>query len=455
MSGLANCFLQLFKPKLSPPHPLPAAPRIITYKEDFTTAFSNPERGLYSTSAISNRVPAAPWGSSSLMTLQIKEFTLPTNSGPLPDSFLAEVDKELSVFYNSDIKVIILFAYTYVANGEDAPVDIVIKHIEQLGPILNKHKGVIALTHAGFAGAWGEWGYHRSTNDLVLGPNKTGKWRGMIKDALLGHFPGMIAFRRPNFIGPANLDDSYNFGDWFSHVPLSSIRFNGGPQSRVALYNDCFLDGATNGSWYDDYDGTTTSQDKLIAMTVTRITPAGGETCEAGGLNEYTTGKSAILEMTASHWDYLNASYWNKIYESWSPEIRSEIVRKLGYRYVLKSASIPASAESILKMQLVVENVGFGKLYNPRPLKIVLVGDVTYEIAALTDCRVRMPLAQSEATLNLVVPISSVNPGTYSLHLVMPDDNIDRVGCKIRFANIDTWDSTTGYNNLHAKITIT
>ena len=46
----------------------------------------------------------------------------------------------------------------------DAPLSVILQHLDQLKPILQENKDVIAVLQAGFIGSWGEWYY--TTNNL-------------------------------------------------------------------------------------------------------------------------------------------------------------------------------------------------------------------------------------------------------------------------------------------------
>ena len=65
------------------------------------------------------------------------------------------------------VKAIIRFAYNqgpYPDSEPDASKAQILRHIEQLAPLLQNNADVIAWLEAGFIGAWGEW--HTSTNGL-------------------------------------------------------------------------------------------------------------------------------------------------------------------------------------------------------------------------------------------------------------------------------------------------
>jgi hypothetical protein len=127
------------------------------------------------------------------------------------------------------IKFIVRFSYndgTSAPNTQpDATLAQVLRHIEQLAPILEANKDVIAWFEAGFIGAWGEW--HSSTNGLDSDANKA-----IIRDALLANFPAdrFILFRYPgDFIG------------WHPQPLTEAQAFSGTDQARAGHHNDCFL----------------------------------------------------------------------------------------------------------------------------------------------------------------------------------------------------------------------
>ncbi len=318
------------------------------------------------------------------------------------------------------------------------------------------------MLQAGFIGRWGEW--HNSTNDLEFGSDSSGLYRDQIKDALVASAPPgmMIEFRKPDFLGPADLSSSYKFG-WYTALPKEANRFDGSEQSRVGLHNDCFLDASDNGSWYDPYDGTTEKQDHAIAAAVTRITATGGETCDIDGLNSANDCQSSLTEMAASNWDYLNSAFWPDIYNKWQSQgCLAEISRRLGYRFTLDKATAPKTvyAGGAMQVSLSFTNSGFGKLYNPRPLQIVFTGQGgPFAVTALADARRQMPLGGASATLDLslAAPTGLVAGQSYELYVRMPDPSPHLAADPrrtIRFADQNMWSKTDGDNDLGMSVTV-
>ena len=83
---------------------------------------------------------------------------------PLDPAVLTEIDDALGLARDAGLKVVPRFYYADAGDQPDAPLDRILGHIDQLGPILADNEDVIAVVQAGFIGAWGEW--HSSQNGL-------------------------------------------------------------------------------------------------------------------------------------------------------------------------------------------------------------------------------------------------------------------------------------------------
>ncbi len=82
---------------------------------------------------------------------------------PLPQTFLDIVQNDLNTSREGGVKLVMRFSYTNNQNGEDAALDTILLHINQLTPIFQQNYDVINYVEAGFIGAWGEW-YYSSHN---------------------------------------------------------------------------------------------------------------------------------------------------------------------------------------------------------------------------------------------------------------------------------------------------
>ncbi|HEU4808773.1 MAG TPA: DUF4874 domain-containing protein, partial [Homoserinimonas sp.] len=117
----------------------------------------------------------------------------------LDPAWLAMVNADFATAREAGVSVIVRFAYAqggawpYSPPYGDAPVDIVLAHIDQLTPVLRDNSDVIATMQAGFIGLWGEWYY---TDHFVDDPANPGvvteqDWenRAAVVHALLNALP--------------------------------------------------------------------------------------------------------------------------------------------------------------------------------------------------------------------------------------------------------------------------
>lgn len=247
------------------------------------------------------------------------------------------------------------------------------------------------------------------------------------------------------------------FGD---SVLTRERAFDGSNLARVGHLNDCFLASENDvGTYPYGEDGWTLGEELDFIEAESRYVPFGGETC---GIHERAECANAVQEMAKVHINWINRDYHRGVIKGWQEDdCYEEIERRLGYRYVLRSAVLPSiiSAGSEFPFKFVVENVGFGELFNPRRVEIVLTNhDTGAEIISelADDPRFWGAGTQTEVTGSFNIP-AGLKAGTYSLGLRLPDiePSLHKdVRYAIRFANKDIWQSETGVNLLSNHITV-
>ncbi len=77
------------------------------------------------------------------------------NPKPLSPQDLQLIDAALNKALQARVKVILRFAYNH-GQGDDAPLDVVLRDIHRLAPIVKKYKSIIYAMNTGFIGYWGE-----------------------------------------------------------------------------------------------------------------------------------------------------------------------------------------------------------------------------------------------------------------------------------------------------------
>jgi hypothetical protein len=399
----------------------------------------NPERGTFLVVDLNDDLGWPVEQGVSLVNVRIHLDDY--RSAPLPDAFLADLDAGFDRLRAAGLKAIVRFQYND-GSGEDATLEQMLAHIEQLAPVLAGQADVIAALQAGFIGAWGEW--HDSSNGL-----DTDVARAAVAGALLAALPPgrMIQVRTPQYkdqLAPGGpLDDGSAFGD--------------ADLARVGLHDDCLLaDDNDEGTYPDPID-----QWRDYTAADSRFVPVGGEPCRATALLDCGHTEAELRTM---HWSFLNAGYPEEVVAGWrSGGCYDRIDGQLGYRFVLRRSSWTAAPVSggTLAVAVEIENHGYTTPFGRRDVLVVLAGPGGRREIPLTvdsgpaDPRRWWPgqpvLAEAEISL------ADVDPGSYRLSVWLPDpaDALrDRPEYAIRLANPDMWDPASGENVLEPALAI-
>ena len=247
----------------------------VQYQEDHTN-FVNPERGFYI--PIGTRASQfVPLDSARLVQLRTKPQTMSKatysvlssliyrgyeldnfKDQPLSPEFLDQLQSDFDIVRKAGIKMILRFAYTNRSHfGDcpdenkicppygDAPERVVLQHVEQLKPLLQKNADVIAVLQEGFIGIWGEnyyTDYFGDASQNGVGKMTDSGWmkRNQFLKLLLNALPQtrMIQVRTPQ------IKQKYLFGPHAnsSSTPLNLREaYSGTDASRLGFHNDCFF----------------------------------------------------------------------------------------------------------------------------------------------------------------------------------------------------------------------
>ena len=243
-------------------------------------------------------------------------------------------------------------------------------------------------------------------------------------------------------------------------TPLTSEEaFSGAVKARMGCHNDAFLN-----DWGNDgtYASVSKSDDPAVREYVAKETlfvPNGGETnVEEEDLAKKVYSK-APEEMSTYHWSFCGKSYSTNITGKWRSEgIFDELNRKMGYRYQLVSADLPAQAKPGAEVSIRIElkNVGYAPLYNERPVFLVLKNATdSFAIRLKTDPRRWLPNGATTVISERVLIPADAPETTYSAYLYLPDAYASIASdprFAVRFANVDTWGEKSGLNSLQATI---
>ncbi|MFT3680220.1 MAG: DUF4832 domain-containing protein [Ferruginibacter sp.] len=419
----------------------------VTY-ELSNAIFPNPERGFV-------RMMDVHSEGTSLNAAQINTFRN-QNVSMLIRFFYLEAfrDKELSAaeltliqddldkIRNAGLKVVLRFAYSDNIGVDDAPLTTVEQHLDQLKPIFESNKDVIAFVQAGFIGAWGEW--HSSSNGLATTENET-----KVLNKLLSVLPAEIMVQVRT---PGAKQSIFSTTDAIT----AAIAYTAEAKARVGHHNDCFLTGG------DDY-GTYTdilAQKKYISNEALYV-PTGGETCPPtpGYDPSCNEGRN---EMKLLKWTYLNLDWYQPTVNAWrSSGCFDEFQRNLGYRLALVNAKFPGTAtvNGSITPTINIINKGYAPLYHKKDVSLVFKNKTSgtyYEKALAADLRLCKP--EVKLSIGEAVSLSGMPAGEYDLYLRIADKAANlksKIEYAVQLGNTNVWVTENGgMNNLKQVLKI-
>ncbi|MCB0283533.1 MAG: DUF4832 domain-containing protein [Calditrichaeota bacterium] len=414
------------------------------YYEKSDELFCNPERGFVTQRSSSLNATLIKNLRLNNITVVQKLYKIPSDFrlDSLSQNYLNTIENDFNETRKGGGKLVIRFSYTDQQSGQDAPLDIVLTHINQLAPLLQKHADVIAYMEAGFIGAWGEWYY--STNGL----NNTSDRRTVLF-ALLDALPQKraVAVRTPDYKRKIFQDIT----------PISDEEaFSGTKKARTGAHNDCFLASETD---YGTYVSNDIEGDKDYLNQDNRFVPQGGETCTPSA---YSDCFHAMQDLPRLHWSILNRDYNQTVLSSWESDgCMEDVKRRLGYRFQLQKTVLNDSIApgGTFNLQFDLFNEGFASPYNPRNLEIVLRDTLTKETwRIVTPEDPRWWRSGDTISVNINAGLSvDIPQGAYDvfMHLADPEEQLhNRPEYAIRLANVGLWEDSTGFNRLNHIIII-
>ncbi|MEP7257476.1 MAG: DUF4832 domain-containing protein [Flavitalea sp.] len=417
--------------------------------EESNEIFPNPERGFIHNMDVSSEGPGLE--TSDLATLKgenvsmiLRLFYLEKFKDKLiSDAELELIRSDFQKLRDAGIKCVLRFAYTNDMTVADAPFSIITQHLDQLKPLLEENKDIIAFVQAGFIGAWGEW--HSSSNGLATTENER-----KVLEKLLSVLPSsiMVQVRTPgekkDIFGTANPVDSL-------------IAYSSEARSRVGHHNDCFMASA------DDYGTYSNVQaDKEYISKEGLFVPTGGETCPPDPPSSTPGCPQATSTMKLLRWTYLNLDWYKPIIDAWKVAgCFDELQRNLGYRLILQTTSLPEkiALNASVAINIKLTNKGYAPLYNLKVTRLVLKnksnGQV-HELQLAVDLRKCKPLG--ELVIQETISASGIEQGLYDVYLKISDNSEalkNRSEYSVRLANSNVWaEENGGMNKLNHQLQI-
>lgn len=451
---ISLCILLLAACKLNIPEPKGTTIQFTESDENFT----NPERGLFSqsyfTSAELNshadaKVINSLRDSKYKMSLYLHSYYLTDYmESDIPQEFFDRLEVNMNALRNGGGKVVLRFSYKSSMEIKDKPWNAapewLHRHIDQIGPYLQKHSDVILCVQCGFLGSWGEWYYTDSGYKQNPSRDEDYEMRWEVLEHLLRVVPEdrQVALRTPAF----KMRYLKMRGDTAAAPLTAAEAYKPTYKARICAHNDCFVSSASD---VGTYSGPAS---RAFWAEDTKYTFMGGETCEKA---YQSNGQNAISEMETYHWTYLNRDYRESVTNMWRADgTMEQMMRRLGYRFALEKAILTPAPKAGQKFDayLLLHNRGFAAPVNKRGLELIFVSASNpmkkYVYEQTEDPRFWLP---GEHRFTLSCTFDADMQGEYKLYLNLPDPYAslhDDPRYSIRLANENVWDAQTGYNYL-------
>jgi hypothetical protein len=434
------------------------AQTVFTYTES-DEIIANPERGLQKYSITNNTYySASNYSSISESTIRswrtgpekvtvIYRYFLLGNfmETEISETYLNNIQIDFDRIRNAGLKTLVRFSYTNRQSTDpQQPVKaLILRHIEQLAPVLESNKDVIVAHQAGFIGTWGEWYYTNSTEFGTHGSISPTQWqnRKEVVDAMLAGTPVEI---------PLQVRYPQAKITMYGSTPLTGeTAYSDSPQARIGFYNDAFLNIWGDMGTYRNtgqFGNPVGTSDYEFLSNETQYLPMTGET---NGLNApRTDGDNSVMEMDLTNWSIINRDYHTSVINGWINSGHFDVMlRYLGYRFVLKTATFEQNGADI-DVTLAMENKGYARPFLRREAWLIFRNLITEEEKSFL---VPGDIRTWEGEFDVVTPvdISQFEDGIYEVYLSIPDINLgDRPEYAIRLANEDLWKPESGRNLL-------
>ncbi len=291
-----------------------------------------------------------------------------------------EIDKEglffaeriLSTFMKAGKEVILRILYDNEGKGmekEPSLFSVIVRHMEQLGAVVEKYKANILMTQGLFVGSWGEMHSSKFLSKKHL-RELSDTWK-----AATGQIP--MAFRRPVQCRQVQKESVCEIGIFDDAIFASESHlgtFGEQPKSSAGQEQ----------SWCMEEEMT------YIRQAAGKV-PCGGEA--VAGEREFSP-EETLQVLRGMNISYLNSVYDERILSRWKEQrwqgvsLYDYIGSHMGYRFVVRDAVLAGRKEKYLR--LIVENTGFACMCDKADIRLIIETDgerkiipVFYDIRAL------------------------------------------------------------------------
>lgn len=328
-----------------------------------------------------------------LLEFNLKKF----RDGDLSQEALSQISNLLTELGKTDRKIILRFLYDWDGTAsltEPDSIDIILRHMEQVGPIVLENRDSIYTMQGLFTGNWGEmngsrFGDEESLRTLAdkLKEVTEGKIRLSVRTPRQWRIVSNILRDDLTEARLRKLSGTSQFGLFNDGLTGSATDYGTYAADSTGLYEsktDEELQTINFGSFEPD---TSWPRDAELAFQdiLGSCQPNGGEAIHVSEWNDLT---QAIRSFRRMHISYLNADYDSAVWEKWASETVSEegvfdgvngedyIRAHLGYRYVLTDADLHYSwLNNTISFSVSIQNKGFAPSYSAITAHVLLLDE--------------------------------------------------------------------------------
>lgn len=430
----------------------------VTFTES-SRILKNPNRGFYHIWGFYITDESMDWenvilskGVDDGFSLELVEINLQEyRDGLISDKGIRNLKELFEGLAKQDKHYVVRFLYDWDGRNmevEPSNIDIIVGHIKQLKPILQKHADSIFVLQSLLVGDCGE------IHDTKFADTKS--LRILASElAAVSTSDTYLAVRTP--VQWRKITQTYGNKELKENSPY---------KNRLGLYNDGMLGNVYDCGTYGDqkrkqagkYKAWTRAEEIDFQDNLCRAVPNGGEVVL---VNEYNDIDRAICDMEKMHITYINQDHDLQVMEKWRNSTVdtddifdgmdgiSYMQARLGYRLVLRKCQMQhAFWKDKLYIRLDISNSGFAPIYKACDASLTFVPKTedgkSYSIQVSHHLQELAGGSETDqiSTIRASVPLSKLSRADYDVYFKL----IDRASGKmIYFANEQDAEAD-GYN---------
>lgn len=341
-----------------------------------------------------------------LLEINLKNY----RSTVISEKGLEQLNDILAAWTKSPNGTRLILRFLYDWDGlawatEPDSLNLVLKHIEQIAPTVNRYRNMVYIMQGVFIGNWGEM-HHSKFQDEDSLKQLINKLNDVIDPSIY------LSVRTPTQWRTVSS----------SHQPKEN--------TRIGLFNDGILGSESDLGTYAENER---NKELAFQNKLCQYVPNGGEVVYNNNLSELDTSVSALKEMQIS---YLNADYDSRVFEKWKSSVwqgndafkgcdgYSYIKAHLGYRYSIDSFQIKKSGilNTDYTLCLTVKNSGFSNTLKPFYSTITLISEETGDYTNLPISADFENIGSgNKKTFTAKFPVKELKQGDYLLYFSVKD----------------------------------